>query len=177
MAKSRTRKKFVKQPSPALKREFSNLATDYIKHWTTQEINRIQSTESKVLCIPAKNGYLVGSYKLTVHPNKTCDVYDHNRDFVHCFDSKISAILFTIYTLRKRYWTADELLLWDKEINKHYTDILALRNSIAKARQRQDYESVDIRQARLDIAESRLNLARDNILKLHKTAKYYKVWE
>jgi hypothetical protein len=55
--------------------------------------------------------------------------------------------------------------------------MLSLRNTIEKARQRGDYVTVDTRMPRLEIAETRLNLARDKISKLHKTAKYYKIWE
>lgn len=56
-------------------------------------------------------------------------------------------------------------------------DVLSLRNSIEKAKQRKDYITVDTRISRLEVAESLLNLARDRILKMHKTAKYYKIWE
>jgi hypothetical protein len=55
--------------------------------------------------------------------------------------------------------------------------MLALRNTIEKARQRRDYATVDTRLPRLEVAENRLTLARDKILKMHKTAKYYKIWE
>jgi hypothetical protein len=104
-------------------------------------------------------------------------VLDHNREFVHRFETKISAILYTIYTIKNKYYQADELLFWDREINKNYTDMLALRNTIEKARQRGDYVTVDTRMPRLEVAENRLTLARDKILKMHKTAKYYKIWE
>jgi hypothetical protein len=55
--------------------------------------------------------------------------------------------------------------------------MLNLRRIIEGARQRKDYVTVDSRQPRLEIAEARLTFARDKISKLHKTAKYYKVWE
>jgi hypothetical protein len=55
--------------------------------------------------------------------------------------------------------------------------MLSLRNIIEKARQRKDYVTVDTRMPRLEVAETKLTLARDKILKMHKTAKYYKIWE
>jgi hypothetical protein len=56
-------------------------------------------------------------------------------------------------------------------------DTLALRHGIEQARRRRDYDTVDIKNSRLEIAESLLNLARDRILKMHRTGKYNKVWE
>ena len=176
MAKSHTRKKSVRPPNHEI-RKLTNAATDYIKQWTERELGKIHVEEKTPVCISVNNGYRIGLYHLNVNPNRTCDVLDHNREFVHRFESKISAILYTIYTIKNKYYQADELLFWDREINKNYTDMLALRNTIEKARQRRDYVTVDTRMPRLEIAENRLTLARDKILKMHKTAKYYKIWE
>ncbi len=176
MAKSRTRKKSKLQRQPAVTRQFVNLATDYIKQWTQKELAKIQTQENPV-CVPIKNGYLVGRYKLLVNANKTCDVLDHNQEFVHRFENKISAVLWSIYSTKRQYYQADEIVRWDTEINKNYTDSLTLRRCLEKARERKDYVTADIKQSRLEIAETRLNLAREHISKIHKTAKYYKVWE
>lgn len=176
MVKSHTRKKYAKPANKEI-RAVSNAATDYIKQWTTRELGKIQTERTSPICVPVKNGYKIGLYQLTINPNKTCDVLNHNGEFVHRFESKISAILYTIYTLKKQYWTADEIITCDREINKCYTDMISLRSTIELARQRQDYVTVDTRMPRLEIAETRLNLARDKISKLHKTAKYYKIWE
>ena len=175
MAKSHTRKKYDKRVQPAVTQEI-NQVTDYIKRWTNRELGKLQQEEGPV-CVPIKDGYKIGLYQLTVHPNKTCDLYDINHKFIHRFEGKISAILYTIYTIKQKFYNADEILACDKEINKSYTDVLNLRRTVEQARQRKDYVTVDTRQARLEIAETRLNLARDKISKLHKTAKYYKVWE
>jgi hypothetical protein len=176
MAKSHTQRKYAKPANKEI-RAVSNAATDYIKQWTNRELDRLQKENTSPICIPVKDGYRVGLYQLIVNPNKTCDLLDHNREFVHRFETKISAILYAIYTIKKQYWTADEILLWDREINKCYTDMISLRNMVEKARQRQDYVTVDTRLPRLEIAEARLNHARDKISKIHKTAKYYKIWE
>jgi len=176
MAKSRTRKKFAKKLNPQL-HQLANATTDYIRQWTQRELGKIHATEQNPVCVPVKNGYQIGLYLLHINPNRTCDVLDHNREFVHRFESKISAILYAIYTVKRQYWLADQILSCDKEINKNYTDILALRHCIEQARQRRDYDTVDIKNSRLEIAESQLNLARDRISKMHKTGKYNKVWE
>jgi hypothetical protein len=179
MAKSPTRKKFVKQPKRPQQEipNEVNAVTDYIKRWTNRELAKIQEEETAPICIPTNDGYRVGQYRLKVHANKTCDVLDHNLEFVHRFEGKISAILYVIYTLKRRYYQADEILELSLEINKCYTDMLSFRWGVEQARQRKDYIAVDNRQARLEIAENRLNIARDRISKIHKTAKYYKIWE
>ncbi len=176
MARSRTRKKSARPPNSQI-RKLTNVATDYIKQWTERELGKLHVSETSPVCVPVKNGYRIGLYHVHVNPNKTCDVLDHNREFVHRFESKISAILYTIYTIKRQYWTADQLLRCDREINKHYMDTLALRHCIEQARRRRDYDTVDIKNSRLEIAESLLNLARDRILKMHRTGKYNKVWE
>lgn len=173
MAKSSTRK------NPELPQEITSkldVFTDYIKQWTAKEIQRLNSNYNIPLCIPIKNGYRIGVYKLKVLPNKTCELYNNNRELVHVFDNKLSAVLYTIYTIKHQFNSADEIMFWDTEINKNYADVLTLRRSIINARKQQDYETVDIRSARLEIAETRLFSARDKISKLYNHAKYIKVW-
>lgn len=177
MGKSRTKRKFAKKTSPAIPRDVTNATTDYIKKWTDRELSKIQIEEGAPLCIPVKNGYRIGLYHLQINPNKTCNVLNPNREFIHCFDSKISAILYTIYISKNQYWRSDEILQWDQEINKHYADVANLRHIIEQAQKRKDYVTVDTRMPRLEISETRLNLAREHISKIHKTAKYYKIWE
>lgn len=178
MVRSRTQKKFAKKTTPpsALK-QVTSATTDYIKQWTQREMAKLQHEEQTPVCIPIKNGYKIGLYTLTVYPNKTCDVFDYNQEFVQRFDDKISAILYAIYTIKKKYWVADDLVQINAEINKHYTDMLNFRHSLEQAQKRQDFITVDVRQTRLEIAEFSLKLARDRLSKIHKTAKYYKIWE
>ncbi len=175
MAKSHTRKKSTKKPKPF--QQIANLATDYIKQWTERELGKLHGNGQAPVCIPVKNGYRVGLYFLQINQNKTCDVYDHNREFVHRFESKISGILYTIYTIKYHYWKADQILQWDCEINKNYADMINLRHGIEQAIKRKDFIAVDIKRSRLEIAETKLKFARDKISKMHNTAKYNKVWE
>jgi hypothetical protein len=176
MAKSNTQKKYAKKRSSPIPAEVV-AATNYIKQWTTRELNKLQTEKSAPICIPVNNGYRVGLYHLVINPNKTCDVCNPTREFVHRFENKISAILYAIYTTKRQYWKADEILTCDKEINKCYTDMLNLRHTIEHAKQRKDYTTVDTRQARLEIAETGLTIARDKMQSLHRYAKLAKVWE
>ena len=174
MVKSRTRKKSNK--SQAVEQALA-ATTDYIKHWTNRELAKLQKEELNPVCIPTAEGYRIGLYFLTVNPNKTCDVFDYNHEFIHRFESKISAILYSIYTIKKKYWIAEQLVQLDTVINKNYMDSLSLQRVIDAAHKRQDFTTVDIKQIRLEIAQKELTAARAKIAKIHQEAKYLKVWE
>jgi hypothetical protein len=176
MAKSHTRKKSAK-PIPAEIAVQLDSVTDYIKQWTDRELEKIKTSNNTPVCIPVKGGYRLGNYRIQVSVNKTSELYDQNRELVHTFDDKISAVLYAIYTIKMNYKTADEIMLWDKEINKNYTDFVNLKRTIDRARKSQDYEIVDIRTARLEIAQANLEFARDKLSLLHRRAKFNKVWE
>ena len=180
MAKSRTQKKYAKHTPTVfplvVEKEISD-ASEKIKRWTKSELARIQRDKNETTCIPVKNGYKIGLYRLHVYPNKTCDVNDYHGELIHRFDNKISAILYTIYRIKSHLKVANEILALDQEINKNYTDMCSLRSGLDSALRHKDYFKADIRQARLDIAEKRLELAKDKISKIHKTGKYNKVWE
>jgi len=176
MVKSRTRKKFAKQQLPPDIKKEINAATEHIKQWTNRELANLHINEQRPICIPIKDGLRIGMYKLRIYPNQMCSVYNQHQELLHTFENKISAILYTIYTIKRRYRSADEILDLDTIINKNYTDMQCLKYTIDCARRRKDYVSVDIRVSRLNIAEKQLELARDKISKIHKTAKYNKVW-
>ena len=177
MAKLPTRKKSVNKIQSNVPRDITTAASDYITKWTKNELNKLQRVEGTPLCIPIKNGYKIGLYKLIVQPNRLCDVYDHNAEYVHTFESKISAVLYTILTLKRNFHLAHEIIQLDSEINKNYTDILSFRRSIVCALQRKDFTVVDVKVARLEIAETKLTLARERVSKLHNYAKWHKVWQ
>jgi len=176
MAKSRTKRKSAKDNMPPEVSKLVDGAADYIQHWTRTELTRIQSSRLPI-CIPIKSGYLIGTYTLKVSPTKKCDVYNSSNELVHTFEDRRSAVLYAIYTLKRKYATADNILKLDIEINKNYTDIQAWRNHIVKARKRKDYDTVDIRTSRLEIAEKTLEYTRNEISKIYLTAKYNKIWD
>ncbi len=172
-----TRKNKKKKPDVDIPREISRIATDYLKDWTNREIQRIQVSNRNPICIPVKDGFKIGTYKITLHKNHTCDLHDFNSEYIHRFDNKVSAILYAVYTIKHKFHLADRILQWDNEINKNYTSSIFLRRTIAKGLASKDYFKVDMARARLELAEYKLQIARDNLLKMCKTAKYYKVWE
>jgi hypothetical protein len=127
--------------------------------------------------MPTKDGYKIGLYTLKVYPNKMCEVWDRNDELVHTFRDKISAILYTIYTIKHHFNTAGDILHLDKEINKNYIDVLTMRRCMTSALARKDYYAADIREARLDVSETKLKLAQEKMQAMHFSAKMRKVWE
>lgn len=179
MAKSNTRKKFVKKHTPPqqqIPEEFTQV-TDYIKQWTNRELVKIQQKDSKPICIPTIDGYRIGHYRLKIYPNKTCDVLDHNLEFVHRFENKISAILYAVYAVKNNHWQADQILQTSSEINKNYTDMLHFKHGLEQSVKNKDFVAADNKQARLAIAENNLQIYRDKMFKIHRHAKLSKVWE
>lgn len=179
MVKSRTRKKFVKKPKPASQDPLdiiSTATTQYIKQWTERELGKLQDQRDASVCIPTKTGYRIGLYTLKVNPNRTCELRNHYHELIHVFENRVSAILYTIYTIKHRYWAADEIIRLDREINKLYTDVINYRRVIDHARQNRNYDTVDSRQNRLEIAEQLLSVAREKVADIHQRAKVDKVW-
>lgn len=174
MVKSPTLKKSNKLPNQIAKE--ADLVTDYLRYWTTRELNTLNSARTPI-CRQTKNGYKIGLYRLDVAQNGSCTLFNSFDEVVHTFETKISAVLYTIYTIKNSFNTASEIMQLDKEINKNYTDMLALRRSIDGAVRQKDYNSVDIRSARLEVAQTKLSFARDKIARIHNHAKYHKVWE
>lgn len=151
-------------------------ATEYIKQWTAKELGELQRRRIAV-CVSAKNGYKIGLYTLRVFPNKHTEVWNHNNDLVHVFQEKVSAVLYTIYTIKHNFSTAAQILNLDTEVHKHTTDILVMRKYIESAKKKGDYVSVDVREARLHTAELKLQQAREQLQTIHRRAKVAKVWE
>lgn len=177
MARLRTRKKFVSKVSPEEVRSVTNMATDRIKKWTLHELEKLQKVNTSPICVAIRNGYKIGLYTLTILSNKTCEVYDHNKEYIHTFENKISGILYTIYTIKGMHMPALEILQLDVTINKNYTDMLTFRRNITRAKQKKDDVATDINVARLEVAEARLEIANDHMVRIRNYAKWHKVWE
>ncbi len=178
MARSRTRKKFAKKEKvyipPEISREIDQTA-QRIKRFTDRELNNLQKKQTP-LCIPVENGYRIGSYRLKYYPNRACEVWEDGKYLIHTFADKVSAVLYTIYTIKQNMQVAKDILQLDQRINKNNADIMYLRRFIKIRDSRGEYNEADIRRARLEIAEQRLKDAQAELARIHRTAKLNKVW-
>ena len=128
------------------------------------------------MCIPVENGYRIGSYRLRYYPNKICEVWDDGKYLVHTFGDKVSAVLYTIYTIKQNLTLAHDILRLDQVINKHYTDIVYFRRCAQAAEKRKEYGVADARMARIDLAQRKLQEAQAELARIHRVAKANKVW-
>ena len=203
MARSRTRKKSPKVVTPEVTKTASSKtkakakssksktspvavskiteidaekATRQIKNWTTQEITHLHRVDRTPVCVPTSDGYRIGLYKLNCQDNRY-RLYDANQTFVHEFDSKASAVLYAIFSIKNNVVKAAEILDLDQDINKNYMDMVMLSRRIAGLQRQNDWMGAEIREYRLEIAERRLEALRDKISKIHRSAKYNKIWD
>jgi len=200
MARSRTRKKSAKdrtteviKPSktpktrakstkpqisaiPKITEVDAAQATRQIKNWTRQEITHLHQVDRTPICMPTSDGYRIGLYKLTCTDHRY-RLYDADQMFIHEFDSKASAVLYAIHLIKDNIHKATEILDLDQDINKNYMDVLMLRRKIAGLQRQSDWISAEIREYRLEIAQRRLEALRDKISKIHRSAKYNKIWD
>ena len=178
MARSRTRRRFAKKDTvyipPEVSREIDQTA-QRIKRFTNRELNNLQQNQNP-LCIPVENGYRIGSYRLKYYPDKSCEVWDDGKYLVHVFRDKVSAVLYTIYTIKQDINLAYEIMRLDQVINKNYTDIMYFRRCAQAAEKRKEYSAADARMARIDLAERKLRNAQAELTRIHRIAKANKVW-
>jgi hypothetical protein len=178
-AKPRAKSLKTKTP-PALAPKITEIdaekATRQIKNWTTQEITHLHKVDRTPVCVPTSDGYRIGLYKLNCQDNRY-RLYDASQIFVHEFDSKASAVLYAIFSIKNNVIKAAEILDLDQDINKNYMDVVMLSRRITGLQRQNDWTGAEIREYRLEIAQRRLEALRDKISKIHRSAKYNKIWD
>jgi hypothetical protein len=180
-AKAKTQAKSSKPKTPPMSAQKitdidAEKATRQIKNWTTQEITHLHKVNRTPVCVPTSDGYRIGLYKLNCQDNRY-RLYDANQTFVHEFDSKASAVLYAIFSIKNNVVKAAEILDLDQDINKNYMDVVMLSRRITGLQRQNDWTGAEIREYRLEIAERRLEALRDKISKIHRSAKYNKIWD
>lgn len=152
-----------------------DIAASYITNWTKTELGKIQVATP--VCVPIKNGYMVGTYRATQLPNQQWQVLDGNGELVHCFYHKRSAILYCLYMCKSKFMAAGEVLTLDREFTKQDMDLRVYKYNLDRAILRKDYFTVDRLVARIELSTKRREVAEDNLTKTFNRAKYYKIWD
>ena len=164
------------EPTPRIAQIDAEQATRQIKNWTKSEITHLHKVNRTPVCVPTSDGYRIGLYKINCQDNRY-RLYDADQQFIHEFDSKASAVLYAIYVIKNNVQKATEILDLDQDINKNYMDVVMLSRKIAGLQRQADWIGAEIREYRLEIAERRLESLRDEISKIHRSAKYNKIWD
>jgi len=151
-------------------------ATRQIKNWARQEITHLHQVDRTPVCVPTSDGYRIGLYKLNCQDNRY-RLHGADQIFIHEFDSKASAVLYAIFSIKNNITKAAEILDLDQDINKNYMDVVMLSRRITGLQRQSDWIGAEIREYRLEIAERRLEALRDKISKIHRSAKYNKIWD
>jgi 23S rRNA U2552 (ribose-2'-O)-methylase RlmE/FtsJ len=126
--------------------------------------------------VPTSDGYRIGLYKLNCQDNRY-RLHGADQMLIHEFDSKASAVLYAIFSIKNNITKAAEILDLDQDINKNYMDVVMLSRRITGLQRQSDWIGAEIREYRLEIAERRLEALRDKISKIHRSAKYNKIWD
>lgn len=154
----------------------ADVASTYIASWTKRELQRLQQ-ETKPICFPVKDGYIVGKYTVKKLPTEQWRVTDVDNLHIHDFYYKLGAILYAIFSSKNQLVSAKEVLTLDVEFSKHDNDIRMYRHSITRAASNKNYFLYDKLVARLDVSRQRKEIAGAELQRIFNKAKFYKIWE
>jgi hypothetical protein len=146
-----------------------NLGVAYIKRFTNNQLNKFID---KPVVIPVGNyRFFVGPYVVNgVH--KQCWEVSKDGDVVHCFLSRLNAILYCLTCVKNRYWQSRDILEWDNKLGHLNLDLEYYTRSIKSAQNANDRERKEIMLNRYIDAKQRQKQAIDKLNKTIKSAKY-----
>lgn len=154
----------------------ADLASTYIASWTKRELQRLQQ-ETKPLCIPIKDGYMVGKFTIKKLPTEQWQVTDCDNLHIHDFYYKLGSILYAVFNSKNQLVAAKEVLTLDREYSKHDNDIRMYKYNITRALANKNYFLYDKLVARLDLSKQRKQIVGDELTRIFARAKFYKIWE
>jgi hypothetical protein len=145
------------------------LGVAYIKRFTTKELNKFKN---KPVVIP------IGNYRFFVGPYEVNGIHKHcwevsiDKKVVHCFLSRLNAILYCLTCVKDRYWQSRDILEWDNKLGHLNLDLEYYTRSIKSAQNTNDRERKEIMLNRYIDAKQRQKQAIDKLNKTIKSAKY-----
>ncbi len=178
MAKSPTSKKQIKRLAyrMAEAQVVENLFNYYLTWWTKQEIHNLVKQGSLVI-IPLENHSLQVSH-FRISPYKKIWQVSSSRSSVTLdFNEKLSALFYCLYEHKKMYRSSAELLLQDNLLGKLENDEQFYKHKYTIAQKKQDGFKQELWEARLSSTTPHVNLAREQLQKMIKRAKYIKIWD
>jgi hypothetical protein len=178
MAKSRTSKKQIKRRAyeMAQAQVVENLLTYYLDWWSKQEIHNLVKQNNLVILPLENNGIQISHHSITAH-NSSWRVRSNRHDRILMFTEKLSAIFYCLFEHKKLYQRSAEIYYQDRLLGKLENDEQLYRHKYIMAQRKQDQFDQDLWEARLSDTVPRLNLAREQLQKMIKRAKYIKIWD
>jgi hypothetical protein len=178
MAKSRTSKKRIKHLAyrMAEAQVVENLLNYYLTWWTKQEIQNLVKQGDLVILPLENDGLQVAHFKI-LPDHKIWKVVNAKSSRELCFNEKLCALFYCLYEHKKMYRSSAELLLQDTLLGKLENDEQFYRHKYTIALKKQDRFKQDLWEARLSYTTPHVNLAREQLQKMIKRAKYIKIWD
>lgn len=172
----RSKNKKQKEQLPPEVAVVADLASTYISSWTKKELQRLQQ-DTKPICVPLSDGYIIGKFTLKKLPTEQWRVTDIEGLQIHDFYYKLGAVLYAIFYSKNSLVAAKELLVLDSEFSKHDNDMRMYKHSINRAIANKNYFLYDKLVARLDVSKQRKEIAGNELQRIFARAKFYKIWE
>jgi len=187
MVASSTRKKSAKKQNK--QKDFSGIevtkdqaeqiisyTTDYISRWTQRELSKIRINNLPACWPLAGGGYIIGRDRIV--PEQGCwRRYNQFNEGSHIFAEKQAAIFYSLLNQVGYGTTADSLLKYDGEVRRLENNLVHYEYSLENAIKNKDCFKIGVYGARFDDARIFLNVAREQLQKIIKSAKYLKVWD
>ena len=177
MAASRTKNASNKNPTKQQADAVIQLAAQYISAWTQKEFTQISVNKKIPLIWPIPGGgYIIGHRRIVPHQGYW-QLQDYSHRPVHTFDSKQSAIFYSLCDQVKSYHLADMIRITDSEVMRLKNDVIHYDRSLERGIKQKDTVAISIWSARLDEARIKLAAVQIQLQKSIKSAKYLKVWD
>jgi hypothetical protein len=151
------------------------MALGYIKHWTHNELARLNKTGEIIITAgPKKNEFKIGLYKLQGRAEHCWTVWNANGQWVQDFWDRRSAVFYCMLEQRQQYNKARNIRTSDHNVAKMMEDRNSYLYSQKKAVKSKNFMLYDILDARLSDVNTRLEQAQDQLEKNLTWAKYTK---
>jgi hypothetical protein len=153
-------------------------AISSIHRWTKIQFNNIKSQEKLPVCWSAGNNRLIiGNYYVEKITDRAWRVKDHNREFVHDFVSKPSAVFYSLCMQVNQIPLSHKLLKHDNQLGLLEADFSFLKIRYKKAQEKKDLFYLQLYAAKLTQNLAQQKAARLLLEKTLRSAKYLKLWE
>jgi len=177
-AKSSTKNKSNKNLADRRIDLAADIATQYVKYWTQNELKRLALDENLPVCLAlGDRGFLIGHYKVMSIGQHCWRVLDHNDERVHDFGRRLSAVFYCLTTQANKFNLAREILAADTQVSRLEADQDTFANTRHINLKKKDYFRADLANMRYINTRYQLHHANEELEKTINTAKYLKVQE
>jgi hypothetical protein len=153
-------------------------AVKLIHHWTKTQLGNVTNKQMPPICLPVGDKRLmVGAYSVEKLSGNIWRVRDNNRELVHDFVSRPSAVFFCVCVQTNQIPLSHELLKNDNQLGLLESELSILNARFKRAITGGDKFVVQLYAAKLVEAIAHRKKAKAVLEKTLRSAKYLKLWE